>query len=392
LKILIHDYPGHAFPVQLARMLARRGHQVRYVYAAYFASPRGPLAARPDDPAGLAIVKLGEGVRFAKYDYLRRFIQERRYASSLAGEIASFAPDLVLANGPLDILIRAEKAAHAAGARYVAWLQDFYSMAIDRHFRARLPVLGALIGAIYLTRERALLRRADRVVAITADFVPILAGWGVDQARIDVIENWAPAGEITPAPRDNAWSRTHGLTSAATFLYSGTLGLKHNPALLLALARRVRGRGGRVVVISEGPGADWLRAQSADNLMVLGFQPFERLSEVLASADVLVAILEPDAGIFSVPSKVLTYFCAGRPLLAAIPAANLASRLIGRENAGLVTAPDDETGLLAAAERLIDDPALRETLGHNALDYAARTFDSAAIADRFEQVFQRATR
>ena len=41
---------------------------------------------------------------------------------------------------------------------------------------------------------------------------------------------------------------------------------------------------------------------------------------MLASADVLVALLETDAGAFSVPSKVLTSLSAGRPILAAIPA------------------------------------------------------------------------
>ena len=54
--------------------------------------------------------------------------------------------------------------------------------------------------------------------------------------------------------------------------------------------------------------------------MLLPYQPFGRLSEVLASADVLVALLESDAGAYSVPSKVLTYLAAGRPILGAIPA------------------------------------------------------------------------
>ena len=60
-------------------------------------------------------------------------------------------------------------------------------------------------------------------------------------------------------------------------------------------------------------------AKACGSLRCLGFQPFEVLPDVLGSADVLVAILEPDAGVFSVPSKVLSYFCAGRPVLLAVP-------------------------------------------------------------------------
>jgi glycosyltransferase involved in cell wall biosynthesis len=171
------------------------------------------------------------------------------------------------------------------------------------------------------------------------------------------------------------------------FLYSGTLGLKHNPGLLLALAQRFTDRPDiAVVVISEGLGADWLkeRAAAAPNLVILPFQPFDRLADVVASADVLVAILEPDAGVFSVPSKVLTYLCAGKPILAAIPLANLASRIITRTDAGYVVAPDDERGFLAAAERLAADEGERSRQGAAARAYAERTFDIAAITDRFE--------
>ena len=66
--------------------------------------------------------------------------------------------------------------------------------------------------------------------------------------------------------------------------------------------------------MSEGPGVEWLAAQAAEqkikSLRCMGFQPFRALPHVLGSADVLVAILEADAGVFSVPSKVLSYFCA----------------------------------------------------------------------------------
>ena len=120
------------------------------------------------------------------------------------------------------------------------------------------------------------------------------------------------------------------------FLYSGTLGFKHDPSLLLELARWARDNDAVVAVVSEGPGADWLATHGADEpgLRLLPYQPYERLPEVLASADVLVALLEPDAGSFSVPSKVLTYLCAGRPLLVSVSRDNLAARVVERSGGG----------------------------------------------------------
>jgi glycosyltransferase involved in cell wall biosynthesis len=103
-------------------------------------------------------------------------------------------------------------------------------------------------------------------------------------------------------------------------------------------------------------------------------------------------VLDPEAGAFSVPSKVLTYLCAGRPLLAALPADNLAARVVERSGGGIVVPPRDAQALVAAAEELSADPERRAELGRAARAYAERTFDLAAIADRFEQVLGRAKR
>ena len=142
-------------------------------------------------------------------------------------------------------------------------------------------------------------------------------------------------------PKDNAWARKHGLHDKLCILYSGTLGLKHNPELILKLAINLQNRDDvKIVILSEGLGADYLREKKEelklDNLMLLGFQPFEILIQIHGAADILMAILEKEAGIFSVPSKILTYHCAGRALLLAVPADNLAARIVHQNRTGLI--------------------------------------------------------
>jgi glycosyltransferase involved in cell wall biosynthesis len=396
MKILVHDYPGHPFQPQLSRHLARKGHQVLHVFFSDFQAPRGALTPQPDDPPGFAIRGISLGRPFEKYNFFRRVFQEMEYGRRLAKVIGAFAPDVALAgNAPLDIQAISYRYCRKHGIPYIYWHQDIYSVAIDRILRRKLPLVGAAIGARYIALEKRLLQQSDHVVTITDDFLPILTSWGVARERITVIENWAAREDLTVQPRDNAWAREHGLVGKLVFLYSGTLGLKHNPDLLLQLAKRYQNRPDvRVVVNSEGLGADWLREHGGGlpNLVQLPFQPFERLPEVLASGDVLIAVLEPDAGIFSVPSKVLTYLCAGRPLLGAIPLENQAARMIMRYQAGLVVPPDGTPAFLDAAAKLADDPGMRERLGNNALDYATRTFDIDAITRRFEELLERVVR
>jgi glycosyltransferase involved in cell wall biosynthesis len=386
VRILLHDYSGHAFLVQLARQLARDGHQVLHVHFPGFQTPKGVLTRQPDDPPGFETRGLSLPGEFAKYSYVKRLGQELAYGRLLARTILDWKPEIVFsANSTLDPQHHAWRAARRLGVPFVFWVQDINSVAISRILGRKLPLIGHLVGARYVALERKLLRGSARAIVITEDFVPILERWGLPRARIDVVENWAPREDLPPQPRDNPWARAHGLADKLVFLYSGTIGLKHDPGLLLAAAERFRDRPDiRVVVVSEGIGADWLRANGAGlpNLVLLPFQDFATLPQVVATGDVLMAVLEPDAGIYSVPSKVLTYLCAGRPLLAAMPAENLASRILARENAGIVVPAGDRAGFVAAAERLAGDPALRAALGRNALAYADRSFDIGAVARR----------
>jgi glycosyltransferase involved in cell wall biosynthesis len=396
MRIAFHDYPGHAFPVQLARALAHRGHEVLYLHFADFQSPKGALAPAAADPPGLRLQSIGLGATHRKYDLVHRWLQDRRYGARLVDHVRAFRPDAVLGgNAPLDPQARLWRAAAQLRAGFVFWLQDAYGVAIDQLLRRRLPGVGALVGGHYRRLERRLWRASDAIIAITEDFRPLLEAAGVARARVAVIENWAALDELPQRPRQNGWARAHGLADARVLLYAGTMGLKHDPELLCHLARRFRAVPDvRVVVVSEGLGAEHLlrvkAAEALDNLLVLPFQPYDALPEVIATGDVLVVVLEAGAGIYSVPSKLLTYLCAGRAILGALPLDNLAARIVARAGAGLVAAPADLPGFLAAAETLLAEPERRAAAGAAARAYAERTFDIVAIAGRFEAVLAEA--
>ena len=389
MRVVVHDYSGHPFQVQLSRELARRGHDVLHLHFAGFQTPKAALVRRADDPPTFAVEAIDLDRPFAKYQLLRRLLQERQLGRILAKRIRAFHPDVVISsNAPLDVQVGAYHAARAAGAAFIFWLQDVYSDAIARHLRRKLPGLGHVAALRFIALERSLLRQADRVVAITDDFRPRLQEWNVKLERVITVENWAPLDDITPRPKDNAWAREHGLHDRPVILYSGTLGLKHNPALLLEVAKRLQADEpeARLVVVSEGLGADWLRERGSDlsTLVLLPFQPFDRLADVIGTADIVVAILEPDAGVFSVPSKVLSYLAAGRPIIGAIPAENLAARLIAQKGAGIVVSPLDPDALAAACIDLLAREDDRREMGHQARAYAESAFDIGRIADRFE--------
>ncbi|TWT12993.1 glycosyltransferase family 4 protein [Reyranella sp. CPCC 100927] len=390
MRILLHDYSGHPFQVQLARELARRGHHVRHLFSAVFQTPRGALQRQAGDPEGFEVAAIDPGEPFAKYSYIKRLWQERRYGHLLQRELAAFRPDVALmSNTPPIALVMPQRWCRAHGVGFVFWVQDIYAEAVARLLGQKLGPLGAPAAWLYRRLEGGLLRRSNQVVPITDDFKPLLQSTGVPDRRMTTVENWSPLDELPLRAKDNAFAREHGLHDKTVLLYSGTLGLKHNPGLLLAIAEAHRDNPSvAVVVVSEGLGASWLAERKAglNNLHLLPFQPFDRVPDMLGAADVLLAILEPEAGIYSVPSKVLTYLCAAKPLLVAMPPENLAARTIDRQEAGVVVGPDDATGFVAAARDLIADPTRRARLGGNGRAYAERTFDVQRIGARFETI------
>jgi colanic acid biosynthesis glycosyl transferase WcaI len=392
LRIVVHDVSGHPFQVQLSRELARRGHEVLHLYFDSFQSPRGNMQRTAADPPGFAIEGLRFDRPFEKYNLLKRRLHEARYGHIAANRIAEFRPDLLLAsNTPID----AGKIIHARcrslHVPVVFWLQDIYSIAMRSILRRKAIPFSGVIAGWYERQERRLLRESAAVIAISPDFRPILERWGVNPGRTFTIENWAPRDEVPTGDQDNAWSRRHGLDGKFMFLYSGTIGMKHNPNMLLRVANAFADRSEvEVVVISEGLGADWIKARLAEkplgNLRVMPLQPFHDLPDALASASVLMALLGEESGEFSVPSKVLTYHCAGRPLLLAVPAQNLAARIVEQNATGLVVRPDSEEQFVVAAERLYRDDDLRREFGANARRYADEKFDIRRIGDQFEKV------
>jgi glycosyltransferase involved in cell wall biosynthesis len=124
--------------------------------------------------------------------------------------------------------------------------------------------------------------------------------------------------------------------------------------------------------------------------MFLPLQPMDVFPDVLGAADVLVALLENDAGPFSVPSKVLSYFCGGRPVLLSAPPSNLSVRLVERAAAGLCVAAGNSQAFVAAADRLRAEPHTRAKFRAAARAYAENAFNISGVADRFEATFGKA--
>src|SRR5829696_1306543 len=193
MNIVMHDYSGHPFQIQLSRELARRGHRVRHQYCSSYTTGKGAVEQVPEDPEGFSVEPLCMASEFARYSPLRRVFQELRYGIALARRLRSLRPQVVvMCNIPLLAHVLAAAVMRVSKVTMVFWQQDVYSDAIGTAARDRLGrhVGGAL--AFIADRIECLVARSSvRVVAISENFVDVLRRWQVPPELVTIIPNWA---------------------------------------------------------------------------------------------------------------------------------------------------------------------------------------------------------
>jgi colanic acid biosynthesis glycosyl transferase WcaI len=358
MRILINDFGGYPFPVQLSKYLAGPGCEVLHTYVSNIQTPHGNMenAAGQDH---LTIMPVLLRTQFSKYSFIGRFRGEYEFAREVSRIIDDFRPDLFIsANTPLLAQGALLKKCRQAHIKFIYWCQDIHSIALSGYLQKRLPLLAGPASLYFKWNETRLLEQSDHVITIAPGFNEIFSRWGVRQKKMTVIQNWGPIDEIPVTPKRNAWSAQHQLGDKLVILYSGTLGLKHNPLLISGAAQYFADKPEvAFVVVSEGIGAAVLSEQKLalglDNLTILPYQDYAKLPEVLGCADILLSILEPDAALFSVPSKVLTYLCAQKPIVLSVPKANLSARIVEGAGAGYCTEPGNGDALNRSIAKLI---------------------------------------
>ena len=393
-RIVVHDYAGQPGQAQLSRALARRGHEVIHQHCPSHLTGQGSLGIEPGDPGTLRFEACPLGTALHRSAFLTRIRQEVAYGRKAARCIIDHRPDVaIVSNVPLLAHAILARRLSARGIPMVFWLQDICPDAIGATVRPRFPTIARLVAGLAERIERSIARSSSGIVAPSTSFLDELRAWGVAD-RTTVVPNWAPIDELPARRRVNAWSERMGLSVCPVVLYSGTLDLDHDPSILALISAQLHESrpDARVVVISEGKGRQWLekwkQEHRAENLLLLDSQPYEDLPDVLASADVLVAILKPGASRFSVPSEVLTYLWAQRAILGVIPRDNSMAEILETNEAGWVVDPAARRGVASRVEELLDDHQLRRLMGRDGRRYAETEFSAQRAADCFMGIFE----
>ena len=117
------------------------------------------------------------------------------------------------------------------------------------------------------------------------------------------------------------------------------------------------------------------------------FQPREKLGQVQAIADISIVTLRPSAEQMSVPSKVLGYMAAARPVLVAAAANSETARLVREAGAGIVVPPGDPAAIATAIRDLLDRPADMQAMGSSGRKFLEENLTREHVCKSYNEFF-----
>ena len=171
MRILVHDFSGHPFQIQLSKSLAARGHSVSHRYCGSLVGPQGAIDKGRNDPATFDISAVSIGETLERQSLIKRRLQELKYGRELVKEYHKVSPDIVIsANTPLHAQRRLMWACKKQKTKFVYWLQDLLGVGTHRVLRKKWLGLGAAAGRYFIDIEARLLRQSDQVIGITEAF------------------------------------------------------------------------------------------------------------------------------------------------------------------------------------------------------------------------------
>ena len=243
--------------------------------------------------------------------------------------------------------------------------------------------------------ERFVYERSAAVTVLSDDLRYNVAGKFSAPDRVKVIPNFVDTEAIVPQDKENSYRREYGLEGKFVVMYAGNIGLSQalDPVVDAAAALSEEPD---IVFVINGAGARReeleRRARGMDNLIFVDMQPAERLSEVLAAADVHLVLLKRGLAHSSVPSKTYSILAAGRPVLAGVDQGSEVATLVQRAGAGLALPPEDAEALTKAVLRLHAEPDQLDRMGRAGRDFVESSASPSAIAAAYQDLFSSVSR
>lgn len=203
--------------------------------------------------------------------------------------------------------------AKLTGAKAVMHIQDYE---IDAMFGLGLMDEGKIASVAKVT-ESWFMKRFDAISTISYSMIENAVAKGVERDKIIYFPNWSDTEFVTPETDGSALKQEWGFTkNDKIILYAGNVGQKQGLEVVLAAAEHFKEETTyKFVIVGAGAHVDVLKAQAdknnLTNVYFLPLQPWEKVPEMLALADIHLVVQKKGAADAVLPSKLTNILSAG---------------------------------------------------------------------------------
>ena len=359
-------------PHELALGLVKRGHQVlsitgfpNYPHGSFY-SDRSLRPWRREVQDGVDVLRLPLVPDHSR-SAVSRILNYTSFMTSAAvlGSLMCGKADVIYVwHPPLTLGVSAWLMGLSRRIPVVYGVHDLWPEAVE----ATGMVTNQRVLGMMSKLERFVYKRATAIGVVSPGFKRNLVGKGVPEEKVHILPDCANEAVFHPLPPDATLARDTGMSGRFNVLFGGNLGLAQGLETVIDVAQRLA-YVPEVQFVFAGDGMDRARLESLakerklDNVLFLGQQPGERMPELYALADVLLAHYRRDPLFeISIPGKVFNYMSCQRPVLMA--SEGDAADLVAAAGAGVTCPAEDPEALAGAVMQLYNmPPAERAELG-----------------------------
>ena len=274
--------------------------------------------------------------------------------------------------------------------KIITSVQDLYPESLGSQNRMSE---GSFIYRLLLSIDRKIARSTDHIIVISEAFKKVyLESRNVPESKLTIVKNWVKESHIDSIDKKTARENISAHTSLSIeaddtlCVYGGNIGVASGLDEFILYIKEA-GKGLKFLIAGDGVLLDKLKLYVDENGLQeqVGFLspwPLELTSSLLGSADLLILTTAKGQEFASVPSKLITYMLAAKPILLIASKESDSGMELLRAEAGFVVSERSGQALNNVLDKFrAMDVSQRERMGEDGRRYAKEnySFESASM-------------
>lgn len=307
-------------------------------------------------------------------------------------------PDVVYMNAwPLFGQVLIARFCRARNIPLVMQVMDIYPEALTGKLP---PPLRGPVHAPLLWLDRWVAGQANRIVGISSSMIAHYERTRhLPPGKATLIHTWVDERSYAQMPdRMQSAARYNVPHDRFTFVFLGNIGPVAGVELLIEAFQQAGLPHAQLLIVGDGSSkANCVRLAgqlgATDRVRFISDPDVANVPQLLSMGDVCLLPMRMGAGTSSLPSKLMAYLLARRPVLASVDADSDAARCIREAECGWILPPDDVAGLAAGMRAVAErDLGTLTQRGLSGARYGAIHFSKATTLPRISSILAQAAR